>query len=61
MRNPTFGGSDPCGDERLGELILYVAGKCAGDRMFGAIKLNKDPVVVGFPCLRAARSADHWS
>lgn len=37
----TFGGSDPQGEVRLAELILYVAGKCAGDRLFGAIKLNK--------------------
>lgn len=41
MRKPIFGGTDPQGDVRLGELILYVADKCTGDRLFGAIKLNK--------------------
>ena len=41
MRTPNFGGNDPKGEQILGELILYVAGKCAADRMFGAIKLNK--------------------
>ena len=41
MRAPNFGDNDPHGEQVLGELILYVSEKCAGDRMFGAIKLNK--------------------
>ena len=40
-RNPNFGRNDARREQRLGELILYISDKCAGDRMFGAIKLNK--------------------
>ena len=31
----------PGGQERLRQLILYVAGRCAGAEFFGAVKLNK--------------------
>ena len=41
MKAPNFGLNDTNGEQMLGELILYVAGKCSEDRMFGAIKLNK--------------------
>ena len=37
----TYGEDDARGDERLGELILYVASKCTEDQLFGATKLNK--------------------
>ena len=37
----TYGENDAHSDERLGELILYVADKCADDPRFGATKLNK--------------------
>ena len=36
-----YGRNDPQSDERLGELILYVANKCADDLSVGATKLNK--------------------
>jgi hypothetical protein len=29
------------GDERLAELLLFIAKKSEGDRRFGAVKLNK--------------------
>lgn len=41
MRKSIFGGTDPQGEVRLGELILHVADKCTRHRLFGAIKLNK--------------------
>lgn len=40
-RPPNFGRNDAHGDQLLGELILYVASKCASDDLFGAVKLNK--------------------
>ena len=40
-RNPNFGRNDARRDQLLGELILYIASKCAGDDLFGAVKLNK--------------------
>ena len=36
-----FGEKKASSDARLGELILYIADKCAADRCYGAIKLNK--------------------
>ena len=39
--NPTFTFDIPDGEERLRELVLYIATKCADDTAFGAIKLNK--------------------
>ena len=41
MRQPTFRWDDLDSDTLLGELILYVADKCAADPTFGATKLNK--------------------
>jgi len=38
---PTFEFHDAGGEDRLRELILYVAQKCQGDPKFGATKLNK--------------------
>ena len=40
-RQPTLRWDDLDSDNLLGELILYVSDKCAGDDMFGATKLNK--------------------
>jgi hypothetical protein len=37
----TFKFDTPYGEDRLKELILYVASKCKDDPTFGAIKLNK--------------------
>lgn len=39
--NLTFGGHTPATQERLGELILYVAAKTKNIDDFGAIKINK--------------------
>lgn len=38
---PDYGSADPAAEQKLAELILYVAQKCAGDDTFGATKLNK--------------------
>lgn len=40
-REPTFEIPVEMGEERLRELILYVARRCANDPKFGATKLNK--------------------
>jgi hypothetical protein len=37
----TFRFGEPYGDDRLRELILYIAEKCQEDPTFGATKLNK--------------------
>jgi hypothetical protein len=39
--NPTYGFKIGAGEERLRELILYVASRCQRDSKFGATKLNK--------------------
>lgn len=41
MRSPTFQFPDISGEDRLRELILYIAARCQGDPKFGATKLNK--------------------
>lgn len=38
---PTYAFPDLRGEDRLRELILYIADKCADDKYFGAVKLNK--------------------
>ncbi len=40
-REPTFDFGRTDAEERLAELIVYVAEKCASDPYFGATKLNK--------------------
>jgi hypothetical protein len=40
-RQPTVMFPLPGGQNRLKQMILYVAGRCEGARFFGAIKLNK--------------------
>src|SRR5205809_48582 len=40
-RTPTFSFPEINGDERLRELIVYIAGRCDSDPSFGAVKLNK--------------------
>ena len=40
-RQPTFAFDDPQGEDRLRELILYIAEECQADSKFGATKLNK--------------------
>lgn len=39
--DPTYEFPELDADERLRELILYVADKCASDEYFGSVKLNK--------------------
>lgn len=41
QRTPTFRFTDGAGEDRLRELILYVAAECQDDPKFGATKLNK--------------------
>jgi hypothetical protein len=41
LKDMTFKFDGPYGDDRLKELILYVAEKCQEDPTFGATKLNK--------------------
>jgi hypothetical protein len=41
LKDMTFKFDEPFGDNRLKELILYIAEKCQEDTTFGAIKLNK--------------------
>ena len=36
-----YGKDGPAEQRRLGELILYIARKCAADTFFGSVKLNK--------------------
>ena len=38
---PTYGFQIKDGSRLLGELILYIAERCAEDPIFGAVKLNK--------------------
>jgi hypothetical protein len=40
-RTPTFSFPIPNGEQKLAELVLYIATKCDGDHRFGATKLNK--------------------
>ena len=40
-RKPTYRFDELNGDQRLGEMILYVAERCEEDPTFGATKLNK--------------------
>ena len=40
-RQPTFSFTELNGDDRLQELILYIAQQCENDPTFGATKLNK--------------------
>ena len=37
----SYGTPGDDSDRRLGELMLYIADRCSGDRYLGAIKLNK--------------------
>jgi len=39
--SPTYSFGWPDADERLRELIIYIASRCEQDRYFGATKLNK--------------------
>jgi Protein of unknown function (DUF4065) len=41
QRGPTYQFQKPKGEQRLRELILYIASKCESDPYFGATKLNK--------------------
>ncbi len=41
LKDMTFKFDEPFGDNRLKELILYIAEKCQEDPTFGATKLNK--------------------
>lgn len=50
--NLTFGANTPVTQERLGEMVLYIAGKTRDIDDFGAIKINKTIVFADLEAFR---------
>ena len=62
-RNPNFGRNDARRDQHVGELILDIASKCAGDRSVRRSEAEQDPAgrrTLGLAFARARRSRSAW-